>query len=309
MKIDTNHIAYHGREFKKLENCSINIATHAFQYATMIFAGIRGYYNASDNNLYIFRLDAHLKRLLSSIRILNMQVPEDLHSFKELMIDLSRMNDFRCNVYFRPMVYQSDLELAPRLHGLKSSFSIYSIPLEDYLDTNNGLRLSISSWRRISENSIPARAKCSAGYINSALAKSEALQNGFDEAIFLDEQGYVCEGSAENIFIVKDAKLITPSLSSNVLEGITRNSIIEIAKDLGIEVIERNIGRTELYIADELFLCGTATQIAWASTIDRRNIGDGKIGPISKQLKEYFEKIVLSEVPKFQSWLTPVYTL
>ena len=300
-------IAYHQGEYKRLADCQINIMTHSLQYGTMVFGGMRGYYNADRDNLYIFRIADHFKRLAGSARIMQMKPPLNERQMGEVILELARKNNYRENVYFRPFIYKSDLQLSPRLHDMHDAFSVYTLPLNDYLDTTRGLRVAVSSWRRIDDNIIPTRAKVSGGYANSALAKSEAVQNGFDEAIFLDMRGMVSEGSAENIFMVRDGALITPTLASSVLEGITRKSIIELARDGGIPVIERDIARSELYIADELFFSGTGAQVAWIAETDRRMIGDGKIGPITEMLRKKFMKIVIGEDEKYSKWFTPVY--
>lgn len=305
--MELESIAYHAGAYKPLGECNVNMATHALQYGTMVFGGVRGYYNADHDNLYLFRLKDHFRRLHRSARIMQMAAPFSEEEMIEIAMELARRNNYRKNVYFRPFIYKSALQLSPRLHDVEDSFAMYTIPLNDYLDTSRGMRAAVSSWRRIDDNIIPTRSKASGGYINSALAKSEAVQNGFDEAIFLDMRGFVSEGSAENIFLVRDGALITPHLAASVLEGITRRSIIEIAKNLEIEVIEREVARTELYIADEVFFCGTGAQLAWVAEIDRREIGDGQIGPITRSLRDIFMSTVVGENETYKPWLTPVY--
>lgn len=307
MAIQLDSIAYFRGEFRRLSECNINVATHALQYGTMVFGGIRGYYNGRQQQLYLFRLSDHYRRLTRSARIMQMRPPLDQQQMVDATLELSRQNNFRSNTYFRPFLYKNALQLSPRLHDVSDEFCIYTIPLDDYLDTTGGLRAAVSSWRRIDDNIIPTRSKSGGGYINSALAKSEAIQNGFDEAIFLDSRGFVSEGSAENIFVVRDNVLITPPLSAAILEGITRRSILEMASDLGIATMERDIARSELYIADEAFFCGTGAQVAWISEIDRRPIGDGAIGPISRQIRDLFQAAVLGEEERYSRWLTPVY--
>ena len=307
MPHDLNSVAYHEGEFKPLAECNINIMTHALQYGTMVFGGLRGYYNKEKDNVFLFRLKDHCKRLTRSARIMQMSPPVDEVRMAEIALEITRRNNYRTNVYFRPFIYKSALQLSPRLHDVPDEFAVYSLQLDDYLDTTRGLKTCISSWRRIEENIIPTRAKVSGGYANSALAKSEAVQNGFDEAIFLDARGMVSEGSAENLFIVRDGVLITPGLASAVLEGVTRRSLIQIARDQGIEVVERDIARTELYIADEVFFSGTGAQVIWVSEVDRRVINDGKIGPISEKLRGIFQDVVHGNNEKYMDWLTPVY--
>ena len=305
--MELESIAYHGGAYKPLNECGVNMATHALQYGTMVFGGVRGYYNADRDNLYLFRLADHFQRLSRSARIMQMQSPLSEEQMIDVALNLARRNNYRKNVYFRPFIYKSALQLSPRLHDVDDDFAMYTIPLNDYLDTSRGMRAAVSSWRRIDDNIIPTRSKASGGYINSALAKSEAVQNGFDEAIFLDSRGFVSEGSAENIFLVRDGVLITPHLAASVLEGITRRSIIQIAKDQGLDVVERDVGRTELYIADEVFFCGTGAQLAWVAEIDRREIGGGEIGPVTTKLREIFMSTVIGENDNYKDWLTPVY--
>ena len=306
MNISLEKIAYHEGLFKPLKDCTINIATHAFQYGTMVIGGVRGYYNEKTNELNIFRLDKHIERLTNSAQILQMKTPKSQSEMAELILETARLNNSKNNIYIRPFIYKSPVQLSPRLHDLEDKFSIYILDLDDYLDTNRGLKLGVSSWRRIDENSVPSRVKSSGAYINSSLAKSEAVQNNFDEAIFLDSRGFVSEGSAENIFIVRDGVLITPSVTSSILEGITRNSLIQIAKDLGINFEVRDIARSELYIANEIFLCGTGAQVAWVSEVDHRIIGKGVIGEITQKLKQTYLDIALNKNKNYSHWLTLV---
>lgn len=305
--MDMNSIAYHKSEFKKLGDCNVNVATHALQYGTAVFGGIRGYYSKALDNLLIFRLDRHFKRLHQSARMMQMVPPLSEKEMANILIQVARFNNYRQNAYFRPYLYKSATQLSPRFHDVKDDFSLYSLKMDDYLDTNKGLAVCVSSWRRIDDNIIPTRGKVSGGYANSGLAKSEAVQNGFDEAIFLDTRGYVCEGSAENIFLVRDGVLLTPPVSASVLEGVTRRSVLELAKAEGIPCEERDIARAELYVADEVFFTGTGAQVAWIGSIDHRQIGGGQIGPVTERLRGRFLKCVLGEDTQFKDWVTPVF--
>lgn len=307
MAIQLESIAYFRGEYRRLAECNVSIATHALQYGTMVFGGIRGYANQRRGNVFLFRLPDHYRRLYRSAHIMQMKPSLPLQQAIDVTIELGRRNQLKANTYFRPCIYKSALQLSPRLHDVADDFFIYSIPLDDYLDTSRGLRTAVSSWRRIDENIIPTRSKAAGGYINSALAKSEAVQNGFDEAIFLDSRGFVSEGSAENLFIVRDGQLITPPISASVLEGITRRTILELAADLGIPTVERDIARAELYIADEVFLCGTGAQVAWVSEIDRRTVADGNIGPITARIRDLYVAIVTGEEDRYSRWLTAVH--
>lgn len=302
-----NKPAWFDGKFVALKDANVNVRTHALQYGTAFFGGLRAYYNKDKKNLYLLRLEDHHARLRASARILQMKWAMPYEEFRDITVKLLRDGEWRENCYLRPFIYKSELSMSPRLHNVEDKFALYAIPLNDYLDTARGQTAAVSSWVRISDNQIPSRAKATGGYINSALAKSEALANGFDEAIFLDHRGFVSEGSAENIFIVRDGKLITPGTSSDILEGITRRTILKIAADLGIETVERDISRTELYVADEAFFTGTGAQVAWIESIDRRPVGTGKIGPISEKLQKAFFAFATGEKPEYMSWLTPVY--
>lgn len=306
MGIQLDSVAWFEGKFQQLADSNLNISTHAFQYGTMVFGGVRGYYNSRTNSIFVFRLKEHCQRLLRSAHIMQMICPVDETQIAQIILDLVKKNNYKCNCYIRPFVYKSSLQLSPRLHDVEDNFGAYTLALDDYLDLSRGMKTAVSSWRRIEENIIPTRSKASGGYINSALAKSEAMQNGFDEAIFLDTRGCVSEGSAENIFIVRDNILITPPVGSSILEGITRKSIIELARSRGIEVIERDIARSELYICDEAFFCGTGAQVAWIAEVDRRKISNGKIGPVSKQLQKLFLEIVMGDTNEYQHWLTEI---
>jgi len=289
------------------EKALINIQTHALQYGTNVFAGIRGYYDSATDNVYIFRIEDHYKRLIRSTRIMHMKFDMKWEELRDITLDLVRQTGAKENIYLRPFVYTSALQLSPRLHDVPTQLGIYVLPLNDYLDTKKGLKTIISSWRRIDDSTIPTMAKAGGGYVNSALAKTEAVEQGMDEGIFLDKDGFVSEGTAENIFIVRDGKLITPDITSSILEGITRKSIIQIAAELGIPVVERRVSRSELYIADEAFFCGTGVQVAWISEVDRRRIGDGKIGPLSQKIQDRFFEIVTNKSQSHKEWLTSVY--
>jgi branched-chain amino acid aminotransferase len=284
--------AFFDNKVDEIENAKVSIMTNALQYGTGVFGGIRGYYNAEKNIISIFRLKQHYTRFLASIKILGCDFDYSVEQLCEITIDLIRRNQKRNNTYCRPFAYLSTHKLGPNLAHEKLAFCMYMIPLEDYLPTDKGLNMQVSSWRRVSDNAIPSRGKFSGAYINSALARKEAADNGYDEAIFLNEEGKVCEGSAENIFLVRNNTLITPDVTSNILEGITRNALMEIARENNINVVERTVDRSELYIADEVFLSGTGCQLAWVQSIDKRIIGDGKIGKISQLLRSKYLNIV-----------------
>lgn len=290
----------------KTEDAKVSIMTKALQYGTAFFGGIRGYYNNKEGCVYIFRLPDHYERFLLSTKILGCGFSYTKEDLIKITLELARKNNPKTDVYFRPFAYDSKLGISPSLANTEFSFSLYMLPLGEYLPIDSGLNLMVSSWRRISDNAIPSRAKIAGTYVNSSLAKKEATENGYDDAIFLNEAGDVSEASAANLMIVRNGKLITPAKDNDILEGITRRTILQLSQDLGIPSEERTIDRTELYICDEAFLCGTGCQVAWIKSIDKRQIGNGKIGDLSKRIQELFFKVVRGEEKKYKSWCTKV---
>lgn len=299
---------YFNGQFIPLSEAKISIRTNALHYGTGIFEGIRAYWNDEKKQLYVFKIPEHYERMLKNCRVLNLQIGKDAKELCEITLELLRKNGHREDTYIRPLAYISSEGLGPKLIGYETGFAIYTIPLGEYIDVSSGIKVGFTSWRRISDNAIPARCKITGGYVNSALAKTEALEQGYDEAIFLTDDGFLCEGSAENIFLVRGGRLVTPDLSADILEGITREVIIEISKEeLGLEVVERPVGRTELYLCDEAFLCGTGAQVSPIIEVDRRPIGDGTIGPITARIQKLYFDIVKGNHPKYLKWCTPVY--
>ncbi len=298
--------AYFEGKYVPTEEAKVSILTHAFNYGTGLFEGIRGYYSPDEDEILLFRLQEHIDRFLRNCNVLYMDLPESREDLEGICVELVKRSEFREDVYIRPVAYKSELSLGPNLKGVESSFCCWVIKLGDYIEINAGLDVAVSSWRRVSDNAIPARAKTTGSYINSALARSEADQAGFDEAIVLREDGTVSEGSAMNIFMVLDGKLITTPPTADILIGITRNTVMELAeKELGLDVIERSIARTELYVCDELFFTGTGAQVAPVRSVDRRLVGDGKPGPISKKLQTLYFEVVQGKVDKYRHWCTP----
>jgi branched-chain amino acid aminotransferase len=295
-------------EFIPVEQGVISVRTHGFSYGTGCFEGIRGYWNEKDQQVYLFRLREHYERFLRSCKILQISLPYTVDQLIDISVELVRRNGQKQNVYLRPVAYKGDEIIGVRLHGLHDEFIITSEPVGDYIDTS-GLHCGVSSWRRIDDNAIPSRAKITGSYVNSAFAKSEAMQNGFDEAIMLTHDGHVSEGSAENIFLIMNGELVTPAPSENILLGITRDTIIELARrEFGRITRERQVDRTELYIADEIFLCGTGAQIAPVIRVDHRPVGTGQIGPIVGAIKQIYSDVVRGRVPEYrEQWCTPVY--
>jgi len=293
--------------FVPANEAHVGVMSHALSYGTGCFEGIRGYWNAQTEELYIFRLREHYERLHRSCRIVNIQLPYSVDELIAITIDLVRRNKLRENCYIRPFAYKADEIIGVKLNDLHDAFLIYTVPMGDYIATT-GLRCGVSSWRRVDDNMIPARAKISGAYVNSAFAKSEALMNGFDEAIMLTSEGHVSEGSAENIFMLVNGELVTPSASENILLGITRDTIMQLARrELDRITRERQIDRTELYVADEIFLTGTGAQIAPVVEVDHRPVGTGKIGPLTETMQRTYYEVVRGMRPEYSDWLTPVY--
>jgi branched-chain amino acid aminotransferase len=300
--------AFFRGEFVPLRDANINVMTHGFNYGTAVFEGIRAYWNADEEQLFALELLPHFQRIRASARLLMMEVRQSPEELVEITLELLRKDGLREDVYIRPIIYKSSETIGVRLHNLDADITIFGVPFGQYIDTEGGIRAQVSSWRRTDDNAIPARGKITGAYVNGALAKSEAQLNGFDEAIVLTGDGHVSEGSAENLFIVKRGTLITPPVTDNILEGITRGRLIEIARDeLGITALERQIDRTELYNADEVFLCGTGAQISPVIEIDRRPIGSGRPGQVTRDLSRTYFDAVRGRLPAYRSWLTPVY--
>lgn len=300
--------AYFKGGFVSIQDAKISIMTHGFNYGTGCFEGIRAYWNGEEEQLFVFKLLDHFERFLRSSRILLMDLPFTAGQLADITLELVRKEGYREDTYIRPLAYKADEVVGVRLHNLRDEVAIFATPFGRYIEREEGASAAVSSWRRIDDNAVPARAKITGAYINSALAKTEAVLNGFDEAIVLTCDGHVSEGSAENLFIIRDGALITPPVTENILEGITRKVIIQLAREeLGLEVVERPIDRTELYVADEAFFCGTGVQVVAIAHIDRRPVGAGQIGPIVKTIRDLYFDIVRGKVTKYLHWCAPVY--
>lgn len=298
---------YMDGEYVEKEKATIPVMTHAFLYGTGIFEGIRAYYNKEEDQLYAFRVAEHYERLVRSAKIMHMAPGHSIEEFCKITKDLIKKNDYHQNCYIRPNLYKSAQKIGPGLQNNPDSFIIFTLAMEDYIDTSKGLKVCVSNWRRNSDNAIPPRAKVTGAYANTALIVTDARLAGFDDAIVLTEDGVVTEGSAMNLFIVVEGRLITSNTTDNILQGVTRNTVIQLAKDLNIPVEERVIDRTELYIADEAFYCGTGAQISPIVSVDNRNLGDGKVGPISTKLQTLYFDVVSGRVPKYKNWCMPIY--
>jgi branched-chain amino acid aminotransferase len=294
--------------YVKLGEARIPLMTHAFLYGTAVFEGIRAYWNPEEKQLYGLRIKEHIVRLRNSSKIMLMAELPSVDEFTEIVKQVLRRNHFQEDAYCRPSVYKSTEAIGVKLHGLTHDFYVLAIPMGDYIDTEKGIATGTVSWRRTPDTSMPSRSKITGSYVNPAFSKTEAMLNGFEEAIVLTQDGHVSEGSAENLFMVRDGVLITPPVTDDILEGITRAGIIEIAKFLELPVRERQIDRSELYIADEIFLCGTGAQVSPVSSVDHRAVGDGRVGPIARQIGKTYFDAVRGRLDAFRHWVTPIYT-
>ena len=296
--------AYFKKQFVPLSEAKIGIMTNSLHYGTAVFEGIRGNCNSEQRQIYLFRLREHYQRLHNGCQVLNINLSYTIDELCQMTIELVKKCGFQEDIYIRPLAYKSSEALGVRLHDLEDDFLILAIPWGRYLDVDKA-RCAVSSWRCPKE--VP-RAKLTGLYINNALAKTEAIENGFDEAIMLTLDGYVSEGSGENIFLVINGKLVTPASYNSILMGITRDTTIKLAKnELGMETMERPIERTELYNADECFLTGTAANITPVAEIDRRKIGNGEIGDITRKLQQLYSEVIRGNNPKYLDWCTAVY--
>jgi branched-chain amino acid aminotransferase len=301
-------VAYFEGSIRPIEEAKVSVMTHAFNYGTGWFGGIRGYWNAEQKQLYVFRLRDHYRRFLDSGKILMASLDVTVDDLAAITLDLLRQEAYHEDCYIRPIGYKSDAVIGVRLHNLRDQVTIFSTPFGRYIENEEGADVCVSSWRRVDDTALPPRGKLAGSYVNSALIKSEAVLNGFAEAIVLNQDGHVAEGSAENFFIVRNGALITPPTYANVLEGITRRSIIELAqREFGLTTIEREIDRSEIYVADEAFFCGTGVQVVAIASVDHRPIGDGGIGPITSKLRDLYFRVVRGQESRFADWLTPVY--
>jgi branched-chain amino acid aminotransferase len=299
--------AFFHNQFVPLAEAKINVMTHALHYGTAIFEGIRGNWNSEQEQIYIFRLKEHYQRLENGCRLLRINLLHPIEELCQITVELVRKCGFKEDIYIRPLAYKSSEALGVRLHDLDDDFLVFAIPWGRYLDMD-ACRCCVSSWRRPADNVIPPQAKITGLYVNNAFTKTEAMDNGFDEGIMLSPDGYVSEGSGENIFLVINGRLVTPPTYNSILVGITRDTVIALAKnELGIETMERPVDPAELYTADECFLTGTAAHITPIAEIDHRKIGDGRVGEIAGTLQKLYFAVIKGNNPKYLDWCTPVY--
>lgn len=286
----------------------VGVLTHALNYGTAAFGGLRGYWNDEQEQLFVFRPLDHFERLLNSGKLLCSENTYTTEGLRDITFELLRKEGLKEDCYIRPLLYKSDEIIGVRLHDLNDEITIVAVPFRKYVDNDDSAHVTFSSWRRIDDNVMPARGKISGAYVNTAFVKTDAIRAGFDEALVLNNDGHLAEGSAENVFMLRNGELVTPPVTDNILEGITRRTVMELAREeLGMEVVERSIDRTEVFLADELFLTGTAAKITAVTRVDFRDIGTGKMGPVTKQLREIYEDIVRGKHAKYTHWVEAVY--
>ncbi len=300
--------AYFKGEIVPYAEAKVGVLTHALNYGTAVFAGMRAYWNPEEEQLFLFRPVDHFRRFLNSAKIMNMVLGHTPESLTQITLNLLRADGYQRDIYLRPLVYKADEIIGVKLHDLQDEFSIVAIPFDRYVANETDAHVTISSWRRVDDNAIPARGKISGAYANSALIKTDAVRAGFDEALVLNQDGHLSEASAMNIFMLRNGTVVTPPITDNILEGITRRTVMElIEKELGLPVVERPIDRTEVYLCDEFFMTGTAAQITAVTKVDFRPVGSGVMGPYTTQLRQIFDAAVRGRLAKYAHWNVAVY--
>ncbi|RKH56236.1 branched-chain amino acid transaminase [Corallococcus llansteffanensis] len=306
LAVEEGHAFLRGRQVP-LRDAHVNVMTHAFLFGTAVYEGIRGYAHPDTGQVYLFRLQDHFRRLLESCGVLRISLPYSVEDMCRLTTELVQVNGIREDCYVRPIAYKAGLQFGLRLAD-RDDLAIVAVPLERFHRDRTSLSVCVSSWRRVRDNAIPARAKINGAYVNSALAMTEALERGFDDAIFLTEDGYVSEGTGMNVFIVRGGRVCTPSVTDDILEGITRDTVIHLLeRHMGIKVEARRINRTELYTAEEIFFCGTGMEVVSVGQVDGRTVGRGQSPLVDALRRRYFELVrgVAEECPA--GWRTPVH--
>jgi branched-chain amino acid aminotransferase len=299
---------YANGRFARYDESKVGLLTHALNFGTGCFEGIRGFWSPDHEELYLLSLREHYERLVDSARTILIKLPHTVDEMIDITVELVARNGFREDIYIRPFGYKADERIGVRLHDISDAFAIVTMPFDKYFHTDDGLACGVSSWRRVDDNTAPARSKINGTYINSALAKSDAVLSGFDEAIMLSQDGHVSEGSAVNLFMIRDGVLYTPDASQNILEGVTRRTVMTLAaKELGLDIVERAIDRSELYVADEIFLTGSAAGIQWVKSVDHRQVGTGKAGPVATKIIALYEQLVRGKLPQYANVLTKTY--
>lgn len=300
--------AYFKGSIVPYKDAKVGIMNHTLNYGTGVFGGLRGYWNDEKEQLYLFRPLDHFRRVLDSAKLMCAELDMAEPELRDIALELLRTEDLREDCYLRPLVYKADEIIGVRLHDLIDEIAMFAVPFTRYVERDDAAHVTISSWRRIDDNMIPARGKIVGAYVNSALIKTDAVRAGFDEALVLNQDGHISEGSAENVFMLRRGKLVTPPITANILEGITRHTVITLAREqLGLEVEERPIDRTEVYLADELFMTGTAAQITAITRVDYRPVGDGLMGDNTARLRQIYSDVVRGRMAEYRDWLEPVY--
>ncbi len=304
----TPKYAFFEGQIVPIENAKISVMNHAFNYGTAVFGGLRAFWNDAERQLFLFRPRDHFERLIESASLLRITLPYTPDDLTKILAELLRAEGYRENCYVRPLAYKASEGIGVKLHGLVDGFTMFALPFGRYIEKEEGAHVCFSAWRRVDDNAIPARGKVSGAYANSALIKSDAVLSGYDEALVLNEDGHVSEASAANVFIIRKGTAITPPVNANILEGITRRTIMQLLRDdLGMPVVERPIDRTEVYLADEIFICGTGVQIAAVTKVEHRNIGNGQMGEVTQKLRDLNDAVVHGRVEKYRGWLEPIY--
>ena len=300
-------IAYFEDQFVPIDQAKVSVMCNTLHYGTGCFGGIRAYWNEEEGQLYGFRFIDHYRRFLNSAKLLHCKFDHTPESLSAITVELLQREGWQQNVYIRPLAYKDEGVFRVWLHDSKDKLTIFSQPVGGYIKVDKGAKVCVSAWRRVDDTAIPARGKVNGTYINSALIKTDAVLSGFDDALVLNQDGHVAEGSAANFMMVRDGVVITSPITANILEGITRKSLLVLMrKELGLEVVEREIDRSELYLCDEAFYCGTGAQVTPITSIDHRNVGDGNVGTITEQIRELFFRVVFGKEAKYKQWLTPI---
>lgn len=300
--------AYFKGQIVPYSEAKVGVLTHSLNYGTAVFGGLRAYWNQEEQQLYLFRPTDHYRRFLNSARIMLYKLEHTPESLTQLTLELLRFDNYKQDIYIRPLLYKADEIIGVKLHGLRDELAIMAFTVDRYVANDTNAHVTISSWRRVDDNVIPARGKISGAYANSAFIKSDAQLAGFDEALVLTQEGHISEASAMNVFIVRNGVLITPPTTENILEGITRLTVMDLARvELGMQVVERPIDRTEAYLCDELFITGTAAQVTAVTKVDHRPVGSGQMGPVTTRLRQLFDDAVRGRNPRFCHWNVAVY--
>jgi len=300
---DLPRFAYFHGKIVPYSEAKIGVATHGLNYGTAVFGGLRGYWNEERKKVFVFRPLDHFQRLLNSCRLMCIDINHTPQELIAILLDLLRRDGYQQDIYIRPLAYKADESIGVKLHGLLDDFTMFALPFGLYIKNDTAAHFTVSSWRRVDDNMIPARGKISGAYANSALIKTDAARAGFDDALVLTQEGHISEGSAMNVFMVRNGSLITPPATENILEGITRRTVMELAQnELKIPVVERPIDRTEIYICEELFMTGTAVQVTAVTQVDHRPVGNGVMGPVAAELRRLFDNIVHARDPRYAHW-------